>query len=240
MTSGSNCDFKQLTSGRALGKLRRKTAAPVDMMFFNHDVPYHGTLGNRNIHHGTALPLKNTNNIEMHHTEGYPLVGILVGIAPYFRAVKNLPGANHAIGAVKYRDTLYVCDPLGKDREVNLVNTILNQLVTHYECRRSVLYKGPSLQTADSCVGYSSNFIATLLQYFQKGGSNFNQAYYNREMHRTLSSNVGMVFGQGNEPSILRSLEKRSIPKVATRSKPSAKGARTLKPVKGRVTKYKE
>jgi len=61
---------------------------------------------------------------------------------------------------------------------------------------------------------------------------------------------VGMVFGQGNEPSILRSLEKKSIPKVATRSKPPTKRARTLrpptkrgstlKPVKGRVTKYKE
>lgn len=217
------------------------------MIIFDHGVPYHGTLGNININHGTVLPLKNTNNIEMHHTKGYPLVGILVGIAPYRKGVKNVPAMNHAIGAVKSGDTLYACDPFGDTREVNLVKTILNQVAKHYNCTRGVIYKGPSLQTADSCVGYSSNFIATLLQYFHQGGSNFNQAYYNREMHRTLSSNVGMVFGQGNEQTILRSLEKRGRPSVVRKPKPpakrartlrpSAKGARTLKPVKGRVTK---
>ena len=241
MASGSGCNFKHLTEGRALERLRGKTTAPVDMIFFNQGVPYHGDLVNKTIHHGTILPRGNVRLAELHSTDK-PLVGVLLGIVNY-----GGTEGNHAIGAVKCGDTLYACDPLGKARTVTLVNTILNQVAEHYGCKRGMVYNGPNLQKNHSCVGYSSNFIATLLQYFQKGGSNFNQAYYNREMHRTLSSNVGMVFGQGNEASILRSLEKKSIPKVATRSKPPAKRARTLrpptkrgstlKPIKGRVTK---
>ena len=244
MTSGSGCSFKHLTEGRALNKLRKRTSAPVDMIFFNQGVPYHGGLVNKTIHYGTILPMGNMRLAELHRTDK-PLVGVLLGIVNY-----GGTEGNHAIGAVKCGDTLYACDPLGKARTVTLVNTVLNQVAEHYGCKRGMVYNGPNLQTRDSCVGYSSNFIATLLQYFQKGGRNFDQKYYNNEIHRTLTTNVGMVFGQGNETSILRSLEKKSIPKVATRSKPSARSklparskpsarskARTFGPMKGGVKK---
>jgi len=202
------------------------------MIFFNNSVPYHGNVGNKTIHRGTIFPMGMKGLAELHRTDK-PLVGVLLGIINY-----GGTEGNHAIGAVKYGDTLYACDPLGEARTVTLVNTIAKQVAEHYGCKKYMVYNGQNLQTNHSCVGYSSNFIAALLQYFQKGGRTFDQNHYNFELYRTLSSNVGMVFGQGNEASILKSLEKKSTPKVATISKPSARRrARTLGPIKGGIKK---
>ncbi len=207
-TITTNCDFTHLATGTTLKKVRARTNAPIDLLFFNKDVPYQGMINQRPVHLGTVLPVKKGTPIELHSIEK-PLVGVIVGIYDY------RTGVNHAIGAVKFNKTLYVCDPTGKARDKALVDTVTKQVAKHYNCKRFMVYNGPNLQRQNSCVGYSSNFIATLLKYFQtprNDGHKFDQKFYNNEMYRTLSSNVGLVFGQGNEASILKSLEKRPTP----------------------------
>ena len=235
-TITTNCDFTHLASGTTLKKVRARTNAPIDLLFFNNDVPYHGMINKRPVHLGTVLPSKKGTPVELHHIDK-PLVGVIVGVYNY------RSGVNHAIGAVKFNKILYVCDPIGKASDKALVNKVTKQVAEHYGCKRVMIYNGPNLQRQNSCVGYSSNFIATLLKYFQtpqNGGHNFDQKYYNNEMYRTLSSNVGMVFGKGSEESIMKSLERRPTPSpkvVSKRILTVRRKPRKLGPVKGGIKK---
>lgn len=206
-TIGSGCKFNELFDGSALKKLRSKTQrVPVDMIFFNKSVPYHGKLGGRNVHHGTILPLGEKAFAETHRTNN-KLVGVLVGITDYGGV-----GVHHAIGMVKHGRTLYVCDPNGSDSvQKGMVNVIVGGLAVHYNCRNIVVYNGPRLQKQKSCVGYSSNFIQTLLKYFKGGGKDISQPYFNTEVYRTLKLDPRNVMFKGSEQNILKALEKGPV-----------------------------
>ena len=204
-TLKGDCGYKELFEGGALTKLRAATKPnPVDMIFFNKCVPYHGIIANnRTVHFGTIFPLGKEKLAELHHTNN-KLVGILIGIVNY-----GGTEGNHAIGAVKHGKMLYVCDSLGDKREKGIINKIAQQVAEHYGCTKVMIYDGPNLQRLHVCVGYSSNFIYSLLEYFNNNGTNLSQKEFNSRVPDSVTRRG--VFGRGTEQTVNNSLLKKPV-----------------------------
>ena len=207
------CDYKILTNLKAIEKLRKSVyPTPVDIIFFNGTVPYTGELqSNFRAYQGTVY--KDGNPVDLHHTSDN-LVGILVGVVNY-----GQPGVRHAIGAVKRGKTLYACDSLGSERLKEISDPVFNQVAQHYGCTSVKRYEGENLQKTNSCVGFSTNFIAGAIRHFGTRGTavvkmtpKMTPRDYSTYVKR-FSLQTGRTFGYGNESRIQTSLKKNQGPR---------------------------
>ena len=96
--------------------------------------------------------------------------GFIVAVTPYLPNKVQMH-TSHVIAAVQYNDTLICFNAWGKGALPKDKN-VWKFLAKQYKCKKTIVYRGPSLQSDDTyglCVGYTSNFVLEMLLTARKG-----------------------------------------------------------------------
>ena len=127
-----------------------------------------------------------------------PLQGFTSSVTPYLPKKEKLH-SSHAISAVQYKDTLICFNAWGRlalPKDKNVWKFLAKQ----YKCKKTIVYKGPNLQSDDSyglCVGYAYNFVLEMMLTARKGKLDEiikSQAALDKYVHKALLTR-GICYG---------------------------------------------
>ena len=127
-----------------------------------------------------------------------PLQGFSVAVTPYLPKKERLH-SSHAISAVQYKDTL-ICFNAWGNKALTKDKNVWKFLAKQYKCKKTIVYKGPNLQSDDSyglCVGYAYNFVLEMMLTARKGKLDEiikSQAALDKYVHKALLTR-GICYG---------------------------------------------